>query len=65
MEVWFLIFTVWILGADENYTAQEHRSEFPTSESCKEDGQARMNKATENKEPAVFFCFKKGEQVGE
>lgn len=65
METWILLFTVWILGADGNFTAQEHRAEFPTIEECGADGQARMDAATAKEQPAVFFCFKKGEKIGE
>lgn len=65
METWILLFTVWILGADEKFTAQEHRVEFPTVEACGEDGKARMAEATEKQQPAVFFCFKKGEKIGD
>lgn len=64
MEVWILIFTMWVLGSDGNYTAQEHRAEFPTSEACAADGNTRMAEATEKQQPAVFFCFKKGEKIG-
>lgn len=65
MEVWILLFTVWILGADGNFTADEQRAEFPTVEECAAEGNTRMNAATEKQQPAVFFCFKKGEKVGD
>lgn len=65
MEVWILLFTFWVIGADGDFTAQEQRAEFSSREECAVDGKTRMDEATELKYPAVFFCFKKGEKIGD
>ena len=65
METWILLFTVWILGADEKFTAQETRVEFSTAEDCSNRGKMLNNEATAKQQPAIYFCFRKGERIGD